>query len=128
MGEENVFPGGGDPPRPWEKIFRNVGQEEVHYNQAAWLSPRKSVAHLAKRRREIRRNMRRHCASCARTGLSEQTDRSQESRAAANMEKERAGTDVRRICQGVPLPLYMVISAHISAGIQPKRERRGKRQ
>ena len=98
-----LFPGGELPFEAMEKIFRNVGQEEVHYNQCYVLSPKKSVAYLAVltgNKDEICAGI---CASCARTDCPNRQIGTGKG-TASNMEKERRREPMWPDMSGVPLP------------------------
>lgn len=113
-----LFPGGELPLESMEKIFRNVSQEEVHYNQCYVLSPKKSVAYLAMLTRNKDEICAGICASCARMDCPNRQLGAGKG-AAVNMEKITTGNRCGRICQAYLC--LMVISVYFT-GIQPKRK------
>ena len=61
-----LFPGGELPLESMEKIFRNVSQEEVHYNQCYVLSTEKKAWPILPCLQEIKDEICAGiCASCA---------------------------------------------------------------
>ena len=98
-----LFPGGELPLESMEKIFRNVSQEEVHYNQCYVLSPKKSVAYLAMLTRNKDEICAGICASCARMDCPNRQLGAGKG-AAVNMEKDHHREPMWPDMSGVPLP------------------------